>query len=618
VEIDSLRQNRSSIPLERLAGQDEQSLLEWSCPRRLFAKRVSDALRRSLSDRVQAISVVVETSKPRPVGSSKEERSVNVEIGLILNPENAPRLVDHGPSADDEAACEEFRSFWGEKSELRRFKDGSIQESVVWEADVPSARAGIVGQIVNYVLNSQFGIAHSEVRSFVCPFDRFIEEAPKFRKGLYVKDPRETGFSAVLGAFDSFVKTIKGLEGLPLEITHVAPIAEGLRYSSIFVPGPRKIKQIPNSPLTSYVPLQDVLITFETSPRWPEDLEAVQKVKAAFLAKISELLVDALPGTQAEVAFDVDTLHISDNVSLEVLLPSGFAFRARIYHAPERTLLERRLHDHPDVSASTRLALDLYHSRFEALPRHHAAMSSLQHVCPSFSPAVRLLKRWLSSHCLSPHISAEAVELVVASVYLPSPDAVGPYESPASGATGFARALERLASWDWRSEPLLVPAFSSVEGKKARFSREKAEEARKLFVELRKADVSISHGAWVICTEEDAGGRVWTGRSKPGKMVAQRIKDLAKAALKALSVAVGESGGDAIEVCPSIPIKSSLDLFPTDAILFDSACSSRRCRHTTLCCTWTPNNSRDATNRSPFRQSPPTRRPKRNRERQYV
>lgn len=26
----------------------------------------------------------------------------------------------------------EFRSFWGEKSEMRRFQDGSIKEAVVW------------------------------------------------------------------------------------------------------------------------------------------------------------------------------------------------------------------------------------------------------------------------------------------------------------------------------------------------------------------------------------------------------------------------------------------------------------------------------------------------------
>jgi U3 small nucleolar RNA-associated protein 22 len=557
--IPGCQKNRFGVPLEALDAQDEQSLLEWSCPRRLFVKRVSDTLIRGLSDRIRTVSVVADPPQSRSVVSGRGEEKdakVGIEIGLVVDPANAGRLVDHGPSADDEAACEEFRSFWGDKSELRRFKDGAIQESVVWEADAPAARASIVGQVVSYLLTSRLGVTSSDIHLFVCPYDRLIEEPPKLRKALYVSDPREKGFSAVVGAFDEFAKAVKGLQGLPLEITHIAPVAEGLRYSSIFVPGARRLKQFQRSSVqTRYVPMQDVQITFETSHRWPEDLEAVQKVKAAFLAKIGELLVKASPRTQARVAFDPDALSIADNASLEILLPSGFAFRARIHHSPERTLLIRRLRDRPDLAASTRVALDHHHGRFEALPRHHAALSALQHLHPSFSPSVRLVKRWLASHRLSPHVSAEAAELVVASVYLPLSNPVGPYDIPASGATGFSRALERLATWDWREEPLLVPVYSSVEasggGKAPRFDPTKAEESRKLFRELRRADTSISRGAWVVCTEDDAGGRVWTGHV-PGKMVAQRIRDLAKAALKALSAAFsnerGVSGGGRVKV----------------------------------------------------------------------
>jgi U3 small nucleolar RNA-associated protein 22 len=538
-------QKRCSVPIDVLNEQDQQSLLDWSCPRRLFVKRVSDALVRGLSDRIRAISVVAaDHSRSLPIGGDKEDEDhadVSVEIGLILDPANAGRLVDHGPSADDELACEEFRSFWGDKSELRRFKDGSIQESVVWEADAPAARASIVGRIVSYLLTSRLGVSTADIHLFVCPFDRLIEEPAKVRKALYVSDPREKGFSAVMSAFDEFVKAVKGLEGLPLEITHMAPVADALRYSSIFIPGPMRLKQLQRTSVqTRHVPLHDVLISFGTSNRWPEDLEAVQKVKAAFLAKMSELLVRTSPRIQAQVAFDPGALSIADNASLEVLLPSGFAFRARIHYPSERTLLERRLRDRADLAASTRVALDHHHRRFEALPRHHAAVSVLQHLHPSFSPSVRLFKRWLASHRLSPHVSAEAAELIVASVYLSLSNPVGPYDTPASGATGFSRVLERLATWIWREEPLFVPLYSSVEagghGSAPRFDLTMAEESRKLFRELRRADVSISRGAWVICTEEDAGGRVWTGLV-PGKMVAQRIRDLAKASLKALSSA---------------------------------------------------------------------------------
>ncbi|CAN0366032.1 unnamed protein product, partial [Laminaria digitata] len=54
-------------------------------------------------------------------------------VGLIVDSVNAGRLVDKGPPAENGPAARKFREFWGDKSELRRFKDGSIVEAVVWK-----------------------------------------------------------------------------------------------------------------------------------------------------------------------------------------------------------------------------------------------------------------------------------------------------------------------------------------------------------------------------------------------------------------------------------------------------------------------------------------------------
>lgn len=54
-----------------------------------------------------------------------------VVVGLDLDGSRAARLVDRGPPADDAVLAPAFRSFWGEKSELRRFKDGAIVEAVL-------------------------------------------------------------------------------------------------------------------------------------------------------------------------------------------------------------------------------------------------------------------------------------------------------------------------------------------------------------------------------------------------------------------------------------------------------------------------------------------------------
>ncbi|CAM9915213.1 unnamed protein product, partial [Choristocarpus tenellus] len=54
-------------------------------------------------------------------------------VGLVIDGVLSGRVVDKGPPAEDTQGATKFRQFWGDKSELRRFKDGSIVEAVVWK-----------------------------------------------------------------------------------------------------------------------------------------------------------------------------------------------------------------------------------------------------------------------------------------------------------------------------------------------------------------------------------------------------------------------------------------------------------------------------------------------------
>jgi len=46
---------------------------------------------------------------------------VQVLLGVTLDAAAAGRPVDMGPAAEDAAAASDFRAFWGDKAELRRF-----------------------------------------------------------------------------------------------------------------------------------------------------------------------------------------------------------------------------------------------------------------------------------------------------------------------------------------------------------------------------------------------------------------------------------------------------------------------------------------------------------------
>jgi U3 small nucleolar RNA-associated protein 22 len=108
------------------------------------------------------------------------------------------RTVDMGPAADDADAVRDFREFWGEKSELRRFpvssrcllhtallltlsssewhvmqcssmQDGRIAEAVVW--DVPAGERHLVlDQLITVALTRHLP-AGTSVRSTAGIFD---------------------------------------------------------------------------------------------------------------------------------------------------------------------------------------------------------------------------------------------------------------------------------------------------------------------------------------------------------------------------------------------------------------------------------------------------------------
>lgn len=505
------------------------TLPDAASPVSAVVQRLSSVLRRALGTRAHAVSLSSSTAPTRPLKQTSSPREAQLTLGVSLISAEASRLVDFGPSAEDELAAKDFREFWGDKCELRRFKDGSILESIVWQADTPLARGAIVGQILRYILHDSphFHLPADDVEVFAAAFDTLLSDLGK---------PPDKGFAAVQAAFDGLSKTMRQVEGLPLKLSSVAPASEALRYSSVFVPS-ATIKTFGIPLVSRFIPIMDVHLTFETSSRWPSDLEGVQKVKAALLTKLGERL-KAIQGDnrflQVEIAFDPNAPAQADNVALELLASSGLAFRLRIHYEAESALLDAASIDagrHSPAGERYLRMLSQHDKRFSLRPRHHAAISSLQHRHASFSAGVRILKRWFGAHLLSPHVTSEAIELLMASVYL-SP---GAQSVPASGATAFARALERMRTWDWRAGPLLVPVYTAVEAEVGRvqFPEDKAVEALRSFETVRKQDPLVRRGAWLMATEMDLSGKAWTWEA-PSRVVVGRIVELASATLAAL------------------------------------------------------------------------------------
>ncbi|KAI9618848.1 hypothetical protein H4Q26_012102 [Puccinia striiformis f. sp. tritici PST-130] len=104
-----------------------------------------------------------------------------LQIGLVLDLAHAFNLVTYGPAPDSSPIeLEEFCKFWGDRSDLRRFQDGSIKQCVNWDVRNPLERMQIVKQIIRWLLIQKlvFKDDGSVVWDLIGDFDDFLLENP--------------------------------------------------------------------------------------------------------------------------------------------------------------------------------------------------------------------------------------------------------------------------------------------------------------------------------------------------------------------------------------------------------------------------------------------------------
>lgn len=453
-------------------------------------------------------------------------------IGIVHNPEHAYSLVDHGPATgdgdqpSDQAALQRFKDLWGDKSELRRFKDGRIVESVVWDVKTVDERAHVPALIVKHILLHHFGLGEEAVQTSQVSFDSMIRLPPSI-SSMYTDAGIPAGFKSAITAYDSIVKAIKALdEELPLALLNVHATSAHLRYTSVFSPvplPPALASAMP--PNAQYVAPIEFIFEFEKSSRWPDDLRAIQKIKLAFFERIASALMNSVHGLRANVVVGdgVHTSEILDKAHLEIVTSEGWAFSAWIWHDREVTLLDNIV-EHTNKLPHVKVKLkrseegqgklyyeaveakEVYMRRFIHAPRHHRAIAALCHQHTAFAGTVRLVKRWLASHwLLHGHIYEELVELICALFFVGN----ARQSIPGSKERGFACVVRFLKDWAWE-DGLFVPLFEP--------------DVDDVVTTMKMS----GPGVWTVKTDFDKEGRIWTAPG-PDLVVAHRVRALAKA-----------------------------------------------------------------------------------------
>ncbi|PWY65042.1 Nrap protein [Aspergillus heteromorphus CBS 117.55] len=469
---------------------------------------IYDVIAEALGDRADHIHIYSDTTEPWAMEAKTNRKPENkgIFIGLLLNTENAARVVDHGPSAEEKEEAESFRAFWGEKAELRRFKDGSIRESLVWadEASSPS----IIYQILAYVLRRHFNYTEDDVGYVGDEYDQKVRQS-----GGDVFSYSSPSFQLITDAFKAVQKSIQGMDGVPLTVRHLAPASSSLRYTAL---------QIQGAAGTACDPA-DIVLQFESSARWPDDLKAIQMTKAAFLVKIGDFLKSAGVASLCRVGLENESSVILNNAFLDITHTTGVVFRLRIHHDREQLLLERLLKDRGLCSlAKQQLAYSLsaYKRQFIQAPRLTQAICTLCTRFPLLSPTIRLVKHWINCHLLAGHVNEELVELLVVRVFTQP----YPWGAPSSVMAGFLRTLHLLSRWDWQQEALIVD-FGELD-------KSLIEVIQTRFSAWRSIDPTMNTVALFVASDIDTDGVTWTQHEMPPKVVAARMCSLAKAAMK--------------------------------------------------------------------------------------
>ncbi|XP_030374020.1 nucleolar protein 6 [Scaptodrosophila lebanonensis] len=473
---------------------------------------LTDLLLKGLKKRVHAILPLETAVESWSVNSQAPTIGQSLTLGFILDPEHASEVVEKGPDALDLAAPE-FRKFWGEKSTLRRFQDGTIVEAVVWgtSTDSPSKKRLLTRQIVLHLLEHHLQLEANDVQYIAADLDVVYKLNSCFKANkLPVKPPvdQEADAEALTPRFihyyDELARQLHGLDELPLEIVSISGISPIFRYCE---PEPLlpHARTIGNDLYASQV--QHVVIQLGQSGKWPKELGALRALKTAFYIKIGELL---------------QTRHrLRTKLSYNglLVLKAGYCFLLELAHNKELALLKKEVNERGITRYVDSEASRALEQRHYILPKVSGALHALYQTHNAFGPTVLIAKRWLGAQLLDEGLWPGMVtELLVAHMFL---QREAP-EQTAAPQTGFVRFLQLLAHSDWISELFLLNFNNS-------WPEQQITELEQNFRSSRD-----SYPALCLATAYDNqhAGKLWSTQDCPNAQVLARVTLLARHALQ--------------------------------------------------------------------------------------
>ncbi|XP_066568043.1 nucleolar protein 6 [Amia ocellicauda] len=476
-------------------------------------------LQRGLGARVHLLTHTLPPTPQWAVNSDppKHKDQPPLSFGLLLNPEFSATVLERGPPADSPQA-EAFRQLWGGRAELRRFQDGEICEAVLWGGKTACEKRLVPREIITHLLELHADIPESCVRYT----GGLLDEVIKVRRESCSTGEEDS--LQVVQSYDDLSRKLWRLEGLPLSVTSVQGAHPALRYTQVFPPVPfkaeykcfGKVKKsgflglylllpLTEKPCPVYITPIKVVCHMEGSGKWPQERMAIRHIKAAFHLRVAELLKK-----EHNLVCQPSPTHLD-------VYKDGLVFRVQVAYHREPQILRETIS--PEGMLCYRDNPEAQRLEWETLHRTYltSTLHGLQQQHPSFGAVCRLAKRWVGAQLLSGELGDDAVDLLVASLFLQP----APHTSPCSPQVGFLRFLHLLSSYDWKNSPLIVNLNGDLTG--ADYT-----EIKNDFVAARS-----SLPVMFIATPKDKKMSVWT-KEGPSVQILQRAIVVAAESLQVL------------------------------------------------------------------------------------
>nr|XP_039272633.1 nucleolar protein 6-like [Styela clava] len=488
--------------------------------------KIMSVLRQGLRSRVKLIGVkgckygMWSTDSHPP--SWKDPLST-LSFGFILT-SDASSIIDKGPTAETPEASS-FREFWGDKSELRRFQDGSICEAVVWNCKNKTDKRNILENITKHILRLHCNLSSNSIIYNSNQIEEILTLKTDSKQTEYVPVPGYVGTGdevniKLVHSYNELCRQLRNLKDLPLTVVSLQGVSPALRYTEVYPPTQviipdnqvmKKIMkkiQIPDSEDSAppYVHAIEVICHLEGSGKWPQDVEALRRLKAAFHITFS----DELEKEHSELTC------VPTQTYLDVF-KDGFVFRIIIAYHREITIMQTFTTNDGLVKNKITPESIALEEKTSHLPKLASVLHGLTQKFPSFCLTTRLAKRWINGQLLSRHVPEIVIELLCASLYT-NPE---PYTTPGSAQVGFIRFLSFISKFDFNSNLVIVDFNNELEEFDITTIQEHFNTNRD------------SLPTMFIATNKDKTRSIWT-RKQPTCMILRRLQALAVISLKNL------------------------------------------------------------------------------------